>query len=296
MSVSGWAAVLLCCAAVLVGWPATGRSRWRALLGRTPGRAGSLGSGSVSNGSVASGSATGGPFSVAPRRGRLSRPVTWLSGGTHRLTALSSLAAGLAASTVAGPVAGAIAATYSGIAAHVALGQRAARVATRERRHRLDDLCAMAADLRAGLPPPPGAIPIPAGPRSGEDRSDRLGRSRRHDSMDRIDNLVRAAALLAERTGAPLADLLDRIEADARATDRGLAAADAQAAGARATAWLLAVLPTGGIALGYAIGVDPLEVLLHTPVGAGCAVAALLLQLGGLFWSNRLSTTAGQVP
>jgi tight adherence protein B len=94
---------------------------------------------------------------------------------------------------------------------------------------------------------------------------------------------------LAERTGAPLAELVERIEADARAMDRALASAAAQAAGVRATARLLTGLPVGGIALGYGIGVDPLDVLLHTPVGAGCAVAAIGLQLAGLLWSERLS-------
>ncbi len=92
--------------------------------------------------------------------------------------------------------------------------------------------------------------------------------------------------------GAPLADLVERIEADARSTDRGLAAATAQASGARATAWLLAALPLGGIGLGYGIGVDPLQVLLHTPVGGACAVAAVGLQVIGLLWAERLSVTS----
>ena len=84
---------------------------------------------------------------------------------------------------------------------------------------------------------------------------------------------------LADRTGAPLAELVERIEADARATDRGLAAAAAQAAGARATAWLLAALPLGGIGLGYGIGVDPVAVLLHSTVGGACAIVAIALQV-----------------
>ena len=87
--------------------------------------------------------------------------------------------------------------------------------------------------------------------------------------------LTAAAWRLAERTGAPAADLVERIEADARAMDRAAAAAAAQAAGAQATAWLLAALPLGGIGLGYSIGADPLAVLLHTPIGAACAVGAM---------------------
>ena len=90
--------------------------------------------------------------------------------------------------------------------------------------------------------------------------------------------------------------MLERIEADARATDRGLAAAAAQAAGARATAWLLAALPLGGIGLGYGIGVDPMAVLLHSTVGGACAVVAVALQVVGLLWAERLGATPGTEP
>jgi hypothetical protein len=105
----------------------------------------------------------------------------------------------------------------------------------------------------------------------------------------RLAELTAAVWRLAEQTGAPAADLVERIEADARASDRSRATAAAQAAGAQATALLLAALPIGGIALGYGIGVDPLQVLLHTPLGAACAIGATLLQCGGLLWADRLS-------
>jgi tight adherence protein B len=52
---------------------------------------------------------------------------------------------------------------------------------------------------------------------------------------------------------------------------------------------LLAGLPVGGIALGYTIGVDPLHVLLHTPLGAACVGGTLVLQVGGLAWADRLA-------
>jgi tight adherence protein B len=105
----------------------------------------------------------------------------------------------------------------------------------------------------------------------------------------RIAELTAAIWRLAEHTGAPAADLVERIEADARGADRTKASAAAQAAGAQATALLLAALPLGGIALGYGIGADPLQVLLHTPLGAGCAAIAVLLQSAGLLWADRLA-------
>ena len=37
------------------------------------------------------------------------------------------------------------------------------------------------------------------------------------------------------------------------------------------------------------MGADPLRILLHTPIGAACAGVAVLLQLVGLAWTNRLA-------
>ncbi|SCL44374.1 tight adherence protein B [Micromonospora eburnea] len=190
------------------------------------------------------------------RRGLL--PAVLMGGGTGAV--------------LGGPVAAIVLAAYGALAARAARRRSARRQADQARRRELDQLCALAADLRAGLPVE-GVVA---------------------DGPHRIARLGRAAVRLADRTGAPLAELLERVEADARAADRGLAAAAAQAAGARATAWLLAALPLGGIGLGYAIGVDPVAVLLHTTVGGGSALAAVALQVGGLLWAERLGATPGR--
>ncbi len=102
---------------------------------------------------------------------------------------------------------------------------------------------------------------------------------------------VAAAWEVAEVSGAPLAELLDRLDADLRSVARVRTAAHAHGAGVRTTAILLAALPIAGLALGFAIGADPLDVMLHTRPGAACAVSALVLQLTGLAWSNRLVRT-----
>ncbi|MFG2047591.1 type II secretion system F family protein [Micromonospora sp. NPDC048935] len=197
---------------------------------------------------------------------------------SRRVLPLVGVLGGGVGAVVGGPVAAVAVGGYVTLAARAVLRWRVNRSAERRRRHGLDQLCGLAAGLRAGLPVQ----------RAIEAATD--GR----DNSDRLRRLTAAAVRLADRTGAPLADLVERIEADARAADRGLAAAAAQAAGARATAWLLAALPVGGIGLGYTIGVDPLAVLLHSSVGGSCAVLAVALQVVGLLWAERLGAAPGR--
>lgn len=214
---------------------------------------------------------------LAPATGGSGGPWEWLGRAGMRSPVRTLVAvvlvSGVAGGVLAGPVAGVALAAYGGLGVRGVLRRQAHRHADLLRRHALEQLAGLAADLRAGLPVP--AVRAWAGPA-------------------RVTALARAAVHLADRTGAPLAELLERVEADARAADRGLAAAAAQAAGARATAWLLAALPLGGIGLGYAIGADPVAVLLHTPVGGGSAVLAIGLQVAGLLWAERLGGTPGR--
>ncbi|MFF4876975.1 hypothetical protein [Micromonospora sp. NPDC000668] len=196
-----------------------------------------------------------------------------------RVLLLVGLAGAGTGAVLAGPVAAVAAAGYGMLAVRALLRWRTNRQVERNRRRGLDQLCGLAADLRAGLPVP-SVVEVANASGSG--------------GADRLRQLTSAAVRLADRTGAPLAELVERIEADARATDRGLAAAAAQAAGARATAWLLAALPIGGIGLGYGVGVDPVAVLLHSTVGGVCAVLAVALQVVGLFWAERLGATPGR--
>jgi tight adherence protein B len=177
-----------------------------------------------------------------------------------------------------GPVAASVGAGYAA-AGVVALCRRwqsradgAATVAA------LDAVTVLAADLRAGLAPAAAlAHALPAVTASTV------------DDVRRVGERVTAAWQVADVAGVRLADLLDRLDADARALLRVRSAAAAQAAGARATAFLLAGLPLAGVALGYGMGTDPLQVLLHTPLGALCATVAGTFQLAGLAWSTHLA-------
>ncbi|MEV0896573.1 hypothetical protein [Actinoplanes sp. NPDC049802] len=186
----------------------------------------------------------------------------------------AAVLAGLGAGSVGGPVAAVVAGAYAGLGIHEwkRLDQR--KRATTRRMTTLDELTSLVADLRAGIP----AAVV----------ADTAASEARLAGDERIQRLTVAVWRLAEHTGAPAADLLERIESDARETGRLAKKAGAQAAGAQVTAGLLAVLPFAGIGAGYVLGGDPMDVLLHTPGGAACAIGALVLQCCGLKWAQRI--------
>jgi tight adherence protein B len=185
-----------------------------------------------------------------------------------------------AAGGLAGAAGGVVAALVAVV--YLALALRALRRATTERSGgaartvALDIIGGLAADLRAGVAPA-SALDTARRGLAGTDTAVRRARSR-----------LDAACEVSERLGAPLADLLDRVEADLRATERARTSVAAQTSGARASALLLASLPVAGVGLGYGMGADPLRILLHTPVGAVCLVTAMALQSAGLAWTGRL--------
>jgi len=197
-------------------------------------------------------------------------PRRAMVGGWVLVTVLALLAGG--------PVAAVVGAAYAGLGGRAVLRRSARQKAAAQRSASLDNLAALAADLRAGL-----TTASAAGTTLAAATTTPAG------ATGRIEALTASVWRLAERTGAPAADLVERIEADARAADRAAASAAAQAAGAQATALLLGGLPIGGLGLGLAIGADPVRVLLHTPIGAACAIAAVLLQSAGLLWAERLA-------
>jgi tight adherence protein B len=239
--------------------PHAGRRRLRRLTGPTASRPGP----------------SGGALSAAFDR----RP--------KRFTAIAAASAAALAALVGGPMAAVVASVYAVVLSVEVRCRRRTVRRTAVTARALDDIAAYAADLRAGADlrategrrPADGLVGTPPALADGA------------EEVDRLRQRVSTARRVAEVTGAPLADLLDRLEADSRAIARVRANAIAQAAGAQATAYLLAALPAGGVALGFGIGVDSLHVLLHTRLGAVFTIVALGLQVGGLAWSSRLTAT-----
>lgn len=196
----------------------------------------------------------------------------------HTVAATVGAIGAAVATLAAGPVAGAAAAVYGTLAASMVLRRRRVRWSAEATARALDAVAVLAADLRAGTAPG-GALSAALPALSVTDVA----------PVARLVERITSSWEVAEAAGAPLADLLDRLETDARGLDRVRANAAAQAAGATATAWLLAALPVAGIGVGYGMGADPLGILLHTRVGAACAGLALLLQVAGMAWSGRLA-------
>jgi len=164
------------------------------------------------------------------------------------------------------PAMGIVVFGYGIVARQLLVRRRERALAARHTVETLDLLASAAADLRAGSAPPLIALPMPA-----------------------IDRFARAARRLSDRTGAPLADLWERLEAHQRALSRLDSSAHAQAAGARLTALILVALPPLALALGHTIGADALGVLLKSHTGFVCTAIAVALQIAGLAWTDRLS-------
>jgi tight adherence protein B len=213
------------------------------------------------------------PVRPEPRRRR------WAV-SARRVSAAVGVAAVTAGLVVFGPAAAAVLGVYAVATTRLAQRARTRRAESAARRSAVDAVATLATELRAGQPVDAalaGADPWLTGPRV-------VGADARV-----VAERVRSAVSLAALSGAPLADVLDRLDVHLRAVERMRSSASAQAAGARASALLLAGMPIAGVGLGYLVGVDPLRLLLHTPFGLVCLTGTVGLQLAGLAWAVRLA-------
>lgn len=180
---------------------------------------------------------------------------------------------------------------------------------TRERRRDEDrraqgviGLCGTTAgELRAGLQPAQALLlaakatdvlgdfepAVVAAARFGGDVPEALRAAARQPGAEGLAG-VAACWRVAVDSGAGLAAGLDRLEAALRAESDQREDLKAQLAGAWSTIALLALLPAGGLAMGWALGADPLRVLFHTPAGIACLGIGGLLETAGLWWAGRI--------
>jgi tight adherence protein B len=183
----------------------------------------------------------------------------------------------------------------------------ARRTAAGERSRAVEACGTLAAELRAGRDPGQAlaaAAEVAAGPSAATlaaaAAAARLGGDVPAALMAAGDSAVEAVlrALAAcwtvcAASGSGLAAAVERLEEGLRAEQAQRRAVDAELAGPRATAGLLAVLPAAGLLLAAGLGADPLHVLLATPLGLVCLVLGLGLDALGVLWTGRLVARAG---
>ncbi len=99
---------------------------------------------------------------------------------------------------------------------------------------------------------------------------------------------ARAAVAVAERLGAPVADVLECCAQGLAEAEEGAGQRRTAMAAPRATARLLAWLPLAGLGLGVLLGVDPVAVFADGGAGTASLLLGLALVLVGRRWSAVL--------
>ncbi|HZL02499.1 MAG TPA: type II secretion protein F [Cellulomonas sp.] len=118
------------------------------------------------------------------------------------------------------------------------------------------------------------------------------GAVHRRAALERRAEAVVAAGRLAATLGAPLAPVLDRVAESLVADDEVDGERRAALSGPRSTARLLGWLPLLGIALGVALGADPVGVVLRGGAGTTSAVVGGGLLIAGRRWTSHLVSRA----
>lgn len=215
-------------------------------------------------------------LSPAPSRVRRARrPPVEAVGRPVAAAVLGAVAFG-AAAVVLAPGAPLVLPVAAGAAAGGTTGRLVGAALTRRRQDRaaaaqVEAIAAVAAEVRAGQRP--DAALAAAG-------------------LDDVPPAITAIWTLSERSGAPVATVLDRVEDDLRSRARQRQEVGAQLAGARSAALLLAGLPAVGIGMGAAMGAAPLRTLFGSGVGQLALLVGIGLDCAGVLWSARIVAAA----
>ena len=97
---------------------------------------------------------------------------------------------------------------------------------------------------------------------------------------------------VCETTGGRLAPPVARLAGAWRDDEQVRREVTAALAGPRATAVLLAALPLAGLAMGAALGADPIALLRQPSVALVVLVPGLLLEVAGLLWTAGVTRRA----
>ncbi len=262
---------------------------------------------------AAAGVAAGVP--VASRGMRGGQPAAVSPVGPARVQArvgLQALAgpllAGLVLLVVLGPAAGVLGLLLGALAGRAWVRHGRAQGRAAERAGAAEALAVLAGELSAGRPPEvalevaatvavgPFAVALATaagGSQVGADPAVAMLRAAAGSAVPEVLRGLAACWQVCGSTGSSLALAVTRLAEGLRADRAQRLAVEAELAGPRATAGLLAVLPLAGIGLAAGLGANPLHVLLKTPLGLGCLVVGVALDLVGVWWTGRLVSAAG---
>ncbi|MFC6150428.1 type II secretion system F family protein [Mumia xiangluensis] len=179
-----------------------------------------------------------------------------------------------------------------------------ARTARRRTHAHVTAACeALAAELAAGLPPSLALErvaadhaelrPVDARVRLGGDAAAAFRAAAMQPGAEGLRD-VAAAWSVSVRSGAGLAAVLDRVVEGLRARDDIVREVDATLGPPRATARLLAVLPLLALALGAALGGNPVAFLLSGGIGSWCLATGAALAVAGVLWVERITDGAAR--
>ena len=170
------------------------------------------------------------------------------------------------------------------------------------RRQQVVDYCeALAGELRAGQPVLPAveratgvwpeAVAVVAAVRLGADVPAALRRLATSPGAHGVSRLA-AAWELCSATGSGLAFAVEQVLETARAEQRTARLVQGELAAARATARLVTALPVVVLVAAEGLGAHAWRFLLATPAGVVCLGVGVAFGLLGLWWIDRIATTA----
>ncbi len=99
---------------------------------------------------------------------------------------------------------------------------------------------------------------------------------------------------LAAEHGIPIAAVMRSAQADVVERQRFRQQLQSALAGARASAAILAALPVAGLALGQAIGADPVLFLVRGGVGGWFLLTGVVLLAAGMLWADEIIDRVGR--
>lgn len=99
---------------------------------------------------------------------------------------------------------------------------------------------------------------------------------------------------VCEASGAPVAEVLERLANTLESDHDAEALRETALAGPRATVKLLTWLPLLGLGLGMLMGVDPLAALLGSPLGWSVLAVGVVFAVVGRTWSVRMIASAAR--